>query len=590
MTAVDSQAAAQPDLPGIPARPSPGGVFPAEVTKVLAASLDYSTTLDTLARLAVSHLVDWCLVDVVETDGLVYRAAVAHVDPWQQSLVERLRDVNAIDREAGGIVLDVLLSGQAAVVNDVTESLLVANARGAQHLEILRALDPRSVMVVPLRARGRILGALTLASSDPARRYDAGALSRAEEFVQLAALAVDNARLYREAQEASRLKDEFLGIVSHELRTPLTAIFAWVRLLRSRKLDAEKAARALETIERNARAQSQVIDDLLDVSRIIFGKVRIDRRPLELAAVIEAAVESVRPMARSRGVHLHVEPTGALVLGDPQRLQQIARNLLDNAVKFTPSGGRVDVSVEVNGGMVNVRIRDSGAGIGAAFLPHVFERFRQADSSTTRPHGGLGLGLAIVHHLVELHAGTVRAESAGEGRGSTFTFSLPPLPEAEMVGSAVSAGAAEVALEGVRVLAVDDNDDAREFIVAILEDCGAEVTAAASVREAIEAFRNSPPNVLIGDITMPGEDGYVLIERVREMPAEAGGNVPAIALTASASPADRRRTLQAGYQLHVAKPFEPSELIGAVARFRRHAQASVVAPQALPSEPAPSSL
>ena len=590
MTAVDSQAAAQPDLPGIPARPSPGGVFPAEVTKVLAASLDYSTTLDTLARLAVSHLADWCLVDVVETDGLVYRAAVAHVDPWQQSLVERLRDVNAIDREAGGIVLDVLLSGQAAVVNDVTESLLVANARGAQHLEILRALDPRSVMVVPLRARGRILGALTLASSDPARRYDAGALSRAEEFVQLAALAVDNARLYREAQEASRLKDEFLGIVSHELRTPLTAIFAWVRLLRSRKLDAEKAARALETIERNARAQSQVIDDLLDVSRIIFGKVRIDRRPLELAAVIEAAVESVRPMARSRGVHLHVEPTGALVLGDPQRLQQIARNLLDNAVKFTPSGGRVDVSVEVNGGMVNVRIRDSGAGIGAAFLPHVFERFRQADSSTTRPHGGLGLGLAIVHHLVELHAGTVRAESAGEGRGSTFTFSLPPLPEAEMVGSAVSAGAAEVALEGVRVLAVDDNDDAREFIVAILEDCGAEVTAAASVREAIEAFRNSPPNVLIGDITMPGEDGYVLIERVREMPAEAGGNVPAIALTASASPADRRRTLQAGYQLHVAKPFEPSELIGAVARFRRHAQASVVAPQALPSEPAPSSL
>ncbi len=475
MAAVESQAAAQPDLPGIPARPPTAAAFPAEVTKVLAASLDYSTTLDTLARLAVSHLADWCLVDVVEVNGLVYRAAVAHIDPWQQAMVERLKEVNAIDRQAGGIVLDVLSSGQAALVNDVAESLLAANARGPEHLETLRALNPCSVMVVPLRARGRILGALTLASSNPARRYDAAALARAEEFVQHAALAVDNARLYREAQEANRLKDEFLGIVSHELRTPLTAIFAWVRLLRSRKLDDDKTARALATIERNARAQSQVIDDLLDVSRIIFGKVRIDRRPVELRPVIEAAAESVRPTARARGVHLHIAPGSASVLGDAQRLQQIARNLLDNAVKFTPSGGRVDVSIEDSDGMVTVRVRDSGAGIGGAFLPHVFERFRQADSSTTRPHGGLGLGLAIVHHLVELHSGTVRAESAGEGRGSTFTISLPSLHDPDMVRSTATASDPEVALEGVRVLAVDDNDDAREFIVAILEDCGAQV-------------------------------------------------------------------------------------------------------------------
>jgi signal transduction histidine kinase/CheY-like chemotaxis protein len=587
MAAVESQAAAQSDLPGIPARPSTSASFPAEVTKVLAASLDYSTTLDTLARLAVSHLADWCLVDVVETDGFVSRAAVAHVDPWQQSLVECLREVNAVDRQAGGIVLHVLSSGQATLLNDVTESLLVANARGSQHLGTLRALNPRSLMVVPLRARGRILGALTLVSSDPARRYDSAALACAEEFVQHAALAVDNARLYREAQEANRLKDEFLGIVSHELRTPLTAIFAWIRLLRSRKLDEEKVARALATIERNARAQSQVIDDLLDVSRIIFGKLRIDRRPVELGPVIDAAVDSVRPMARARGVHLQVIPGNASVLGDAQRLQQVARNLLDNAVKFTPSGGHVEVGVEAGDGMVHVRVRDSGTGIGAAFLPHVFDRFRQADSSTTRPHGGLGLGLAIVHHLVELHAGMVRAESEGEGHGSTFTISLPSMCDADMAGAAAKTGDAEVALEGVRVLAVDDNDDAREFIVAILEDCGAEVTAAASVREAIDAFRKSPPHVLIGDITMPGEDGYVLIERVREMLPEAGGKVPAIALTASASPADRRRTLQAGYQVHVVKPFEPSELIGAVARFLR-ASTSVEAPLDYRSQPAPS--
>jgi signal transduction histidine kinase/ActR/RegA family two-component response regulator len=587
MAAVESQTAAQPDLPGLSAPPASTAVFPAEVTKVLAASLDYSTTLDTLARLAVSHLADWCMVDVVETDGLVYRAAVAHVDPWRQATVERLTEMNAIDRRAGGVVLDVLLSGQAALVNDVAESLLVANARTPEHLDILRALDPRSVMVVPLRARGRILGALTLASSDPARRYDAAALARAEEFVQHAALAVDNARLYREAQEANRLKDEFLGIVSHELRTPLTAIFAWVRLLRSRRLDEEKAARALAIIERNARAQSQVIDDLLDVSRIIFGKLRLDRRTVKVRPVVEAAVESVRPLARERGVELHLAPGDASVLGDAQRLQQVARNLLDNAVKFTPSGGRVEVSIEDANGTVMVRVRDSGAGIGAAFLPHVFERFRQADSSTTRPHGGLGLGLAIVRHLVELHGGTVRAASEGEGRGATFTVTFPALPAAELLPEPVVPGTLDVTLDGVRVLAVDDNDDAREFIVAILEDCGAQVTAAASVREAVEAFARTRPHVLIGDITMPGEDGYVLIERVRQMPADAGGGIPAIALTASASPADRRRTLQAGYQLHVIKPFEPSELIDAVARFRR--PASVDEPRPCGDDHAPAS-
>ena len=589
MAAVESQAAAQPDLPGIAGRPSSAAVFPAEVTKVLAASLDYSTTLDTLARLAVSHLADWCLVDVVETDGLVYRAAVAHVDPWQQATVERLTEMNAIDRHAGGIVLDVLQSGQAVFTNDVTESLLVANARNPEHLAILRALNPRSVMVVPLRARGRILGAITLASTDPARRYDAAALARAEEFAQHAALAVDNARLYREAQEANRLKDEFLGIVSHELRTPLTAIFAWVRLLRSRRLDEDKATRALAIIERNARAQSQVLDDLLDVSRIIFGKLRLDRRPVELGPVVEAAVEALRPLARERGVQLHLARGSASVLGDAQRLQQIARNLLDNAVKFTPSGGRVDVSIEEADGTATVRVRDSGVGIGATFLPHVFERFRQADSSTTRPHGGLGLGLAIVHHLVELHGGTVHAESDGEGHGATFTVAFPAPHVAELLPAPIAPGQPDAALDGVRVLAVDDNDDAREFIVAILEDCGARVTAAASVREAVEVFGQTRPHVLIGDITMPGEDGYVLIERIRQMPADAGGNVPAIALTASASPADRRRTLQAGYHLHVAKPFEPSELTAAVARFLGRERTSVETRSHDLSEPASAS-
>jgi len=385
----------------------------------------------------------------------------------------------------------------------------------------------------------------------------------------------------KQTEEASRLKDEFLATVSHELRTPLTAVLGWSHLLRSGQLKGGDAERALETIERNARAQAQLIEDLLDVSRIVTGNLRLDVRPVEPASFIDPAVEALRPAAEAKGVRLQkVIDTGlSTVAGDPARLQQVVWNLLSNAVKFTPKGGRVQVRLERVDSHVEIAVSDTGAGIDPEFLPHVFERFRQADQKTTRAHGGLGLGLAIVRHLVELHGGTIDAESGGEGHGATFTVRLPvaPLHQREEEGERVHPAARNTLppyecperLDGLRVLVVDDEPDARELLKVGLGQCGAQVTAASSAREALEALARVSPDVLISDIGMPGEDGYELIRRVRALPAGEGGEVPAVALTAYARIEDRMRALRAGYQMHVAKPVELAELVAVMLSLLR---------------------
>ncbi len=413
------------------------------------------------------------------------------------------------------------------------------------------------------------LAAQAAITMDNARLYEAAKRARAEAE----ASAAENERLYREAQEANRLKDEFLATVSHELRTPLTAILGWAHMLRTGQFAGESAASAFETIERNARAQSQLIDDLLDVSRAITGKLRIDVRPVDPNSFIDAAVESVRPAAEARGVRLQkVTDTGVVtVSGDPVRLQQVVWNLLSNAIKFTPRGGRVRVMLERVNSHVEISVSDDGAGIAPEFLPHVFDRFRQADQKTTRTHGGLGLGLSIVRHLVELHGGSVRAESEGEGRGSTFTVALPvsPVNHSASQGARVHPAARDTLprfecpdrLDGLRVLVVDDEHDTREMLRAGLGHCGAEVITAASAAEALAEVRESPPDVLVSDIGMPGEDGYELVRQLRAMPPEGGGRVPAIALTAYARVEDRMQALRAGYQMHVPKPVELAELI-----------------------------
>jgi signal transduction histidine kinase len=378
----------------------------------------------------------------------------------------------------------------------------------------------------------------------------------------------------QQAEEANRTKDEFLATLSHELRTPLNAVLGWVQVLRTGKLDPAAGARALETIERNARAQAQLIADLLDVSRIITGKLRLDFKPVELRRIIDAALDSIRPAADAKGILLDVSisPLSSPVLGDADRLQQVIWNLLSNAIKFTSRGGRVEIRLREADANAVIGVIDTGIGIRPDFLPFVFDRFRQAEGSITRTHGGLGLGLSIVRHLIELHGGAVEVASEGEGKGAAFTVRLPlraelvedPLDRTMAGGGVFSA---PDLLAGVRVLVVEDEADTRELLVVALQQCGAEVNAFGSASEALAAFDHGAPDVLLSDIGMPVEDGYELIHKIRARPHGQGGDVPAAALTAYARAEDRLRALEAGYQTHLAKPVDPAELVATVARL-----------------------
>lgn len=396
------------------------------------------------------------------------------------------------------------------------------------------------------------------------------------QLAQMAAIAIENT-LNSEAREANRIKDEFLATLSHELRTPLTAMLGWTQLLRSGALAADEEVRGLEIIERNVLAQAKLIDDLLDVSRIITGKLRLNVRLLSLAAVIEDAIDVVRPAADAKSIRLEavLDADAGQIAGDPDRLQQVVWNLLVNAVKFSPVGGRVRISLSRHESRSRIEVVDNGDGIDPHVLPHIFDRFRQADSSTRRSHGGLGLGLAIVRHVVELHGGEVRAASVGPGLGATFVVELPaagivaeePTPRTGLAMPDVVVPAAEIDLSDVRVLVVDDEPDGREAIARVLAVYHAQVATASSVREALACFAQSPPEVLISDIGMPGEDGYDLIRQVRELPPGDGGRVPAIALTAFAREEDRLRAIDAGFQIHASKPAQPAELAAAVAKL-----------------------
>jgi signal transduction histidine kinase len=382
-----------------------------------------------------------------------------------------------------------------------------------------------------------------------------------------------------EAEEASRLKDEFLATVSHELRTPLTAVLGWIHILRGKQLDAEAARRALEIIERNARSQNQLIEDLLDVSRIITGKLRLDVRPVNPASFIESAIEAVIPAAEAKGIQVQktLDTEVSAISGDPGRLQQVVWNLLSNAIKFTPKGGRVQVNLERVNSHIEISVADSGNGIKREFLPFVFDRFRQADGTTSRQYGGLGLGLAIVRHLVELHGGTVKADSSGEGEGSIFTVKIPLLPVYQREANSEQAEGIEMEvpplieypdnLTGLEVLVVDDEADTLELIKVLLGQCGAKVTTARSAAEALKLLEKIRPDIIISDIGMPAEDGFEFIRKVRQLPPEKGGKIPAVALTAYARAEDRLRVLRSGYQMHVSKPVELAELVAVVANM-----------------------
>ena len=541
--------------------------FRAKVTGVLASSLEYDAILPQVARLMVPFFADWCTVDLLDEAGQLRRGAAAHRDPDDEAQLVDLRE-RYPDMARSVPTQSVLATGKPMLVEEISLGRLREAAVSQDYYERVRVLAPASSIVLPLRTPGHVLGVMTFVFARSGRRYSEADLALAQDLAQSAAIAIENARLFRELQEANRMKDEFLATLSHELRTPLNAILGWSSMLASRPTDDSLTARGMAAIDRNARAQTKLINDLLDVSRIVSGKLQLARASVDLLKVIDTAIDAVRLSCTSKRIALDPPSTGTLprVVGDPDRLQQVIWNLLSNAVKFTPEGGRISVNAEFDGSAVEVAVSDNGLGISAAFLPHVFDRFRQADASTTRPYSGLGLGLSIVRQLTELHGGTARAESPGPGRGATFTVRFPAsrtIPD-EPQPEAARDDRNEHTLSNVQVLVVDDDDDAREFVQICLQRSGARVHVAGSAADAA-ALLNEPIDVLITDLAMPGEDGYALLAQARAIrPA-----LPAIALTAYATPEDEEKTAGAGFNRHLAKPAEAQRLVEAVSELVR---------------------
>ncbi|MEP7050320.1 MAG: ATP-binding protein [Pseudomonadota bacterium] len=565
--------------------------FLGRAMETLASSLDLGTTLARVAELAVPELADWCTIDIQDSGtGLRRQVAVAHVDPAKVAYAREIGQRYPPEVDAPTGAAQVMRSGNSELYSEIPVALVERAAKDEHHLRILRELRLESAMIVALRtAAGRILGAITFVYAESGRRYGTDDLLFAEDFARRAALALENARavgeveaarareqaMREQAELASTAKDHFLATVSHELRTPLNVILGWAVVLRERGVDPE-VQRALGVIERNARAQARLIEDVLDVSRIVSGKMALNLGAVNVGEAVRAAVMGMRPAAAAKGIELRIdEPNDERALtitADSDRLQQILWNLLSNAVKFTPKGGVVLIFSERVGSEVRIHVSDTGEGIPEGALRYVFEPFRQADSSTTRRHGGLGLGLSLVKQIAGAHGGTVEASSLGEGRGATFIVRLPARAASDALratppGSRVMDVPPTRAglLYGVSVLVVDDEPDARELVAEAFTAAGAIAHVAGSASEALALLTAQRPSVLVSDVGMPHEDGYALMRQIRGLPAEQGGQIPALALTAYARSVDVERAFDAGYHGHVAKPVDPLRLVQLVA-------------------------
>jgi signal transduction histidine kinase/ActR/RegA family two-component response regulator len=551
----------------------------AEAGQALTASLDHRSTLLELTRLMVPRLADACVIRLEGSNGLELVSSAELGPEKEQALLDLHLCLPSLDRQAG---YPALGPEKPQLIPRVSDEMLAACARSADHLAQLRSVNVRSWMAVPLKIQGQISGSILLAYSESAREYSASDLLLVEDLARRAAVAIENARLYAASQterarveEATRAKDEFVAMISHELRTPLNAVLGWTRMLRSGYLSESKRAHALEVIERNTIAQNQLIDDLLDISRIITGNMRIQFSEVDVGRVVELAAESIRPAADAKHItlELDLERSAAPIRADAERLRQVVSNLLTNALKFTPKGGRISVRMRRSESEIEITVEDTGAGITRDFLPHVFEHFRQSQAGTTRTQGGLGIGLAIVKHLVELHGGVVAADSPGPGRGATFVVRLPKefsMPASELKRLPPRARdtavlGAQSGLNGLRLLVVDDEPDTLELLATVFEACGVHVVTARNVPEALARIDGEELDVIISDIGMPGDDGYTLIRNVRRLASESKRNLPALALTAYSRAEDRARALGAGFNAYTTKPVEPAALIALVA-------------------------
>jgi PAS domain S-box-containing protein len=560
--------------------------FLANASMALTDMADSSSILRKVASLSVPFLADWCAVDVMGDDeGGLTRLAVLHSEPRKAGLAQEVTRRWRPEYEDQTGAGKVIRTGEPEIMEEVLDAAVVPWARDDEHRRVLRELGFTSYVCVPVRWQRKTRAALTFVIAHPDRRYETSDLRMAEDLAYRTSLAIDNAELYRAAVEADRRKDEFLAVLSHELRTPLNAIVGWTHLLREGGGGPEMIRKAVDTIHRNAEVQTRLITEILDVSRIVSGKLRLDVRPIELPVIIEAAIDTLKPAAQAKRVRLDavLDPGAGPVSGDASRLQQVVWNLLSNAIRFVPERvGRVMVRLEAVNSHVRLTVEDNGPGIAPAFLPHVFERFRQADSSSNRMHQGLGLGLAIVRHLVELHGGTVQVANREPAPGAIFTVDLPlrsvaavPAVEPERPASRDEPSSAETAsppsLQGVRIVIVDDQEDARDLLKAVLERYGGVVTVSASASEALAAVSSQRPDVVVTDIEMPGQSGYDFLRQLRSLSAHLGGLTPAVALTAYATVHDRVKVLRAGFQMHLSKPVQPAELAAVVASLARRA-------------------
>jgi len=501
--------------------------FAARASEVLSSSLDYEETLRAVAALALPDLADWCTVTLLDENGVRRRVAAVHSNPDKNSLAARLLDKpSRID--APPHVVELIASNKPFVLT-MDEETIVGTAVDEEHAALIRELGTGSVLVAPIQSRDRILGTISFASVNPAR-YGAQDVELASMLARRVALAIDNAQLYRSALDAAAAKDEFLATISHELRTPMTATLGWVRMLMLGPLDEETTTSALKAIESATLAQAKLIDDILDVSSIVIGKFRLESAAVDLRGVVEKAAEALRPALMAKSITVSVDSTrwSGFVQGDGNRLQQVVWNLISNAAKFGRKNGRVDITVEREGDRARVVVQDDGAGIEPSFLPHVFDRFRQAEGGLTRTHGGLGLGLAIVQHLVDLHGGSVRAESEGLGKGAKFTIELPAIAtadEPEVSEKPAPSGKQHPDLRMKQILLVDADAESLEEIAKMLKKCGARVTTARSATEAILAL-NAHHDVVVTDMSMAVTDGVTLVHQLRQ----ANRKLPAIAL------------------------------------------------------------